>query len=253
MLSTKPILEKRVPGESLPSMDYRARLVHAEGQTRIVLVQAFQAERCLGSALGEAPSAEEAEDRALHRLQSRFLAAQPPKADLMPSLPSTAMPPSSVPMAVPAAKVAPGEGEAPPMAPDAADPEDWSADLGQLDRLLRQLGWGRQQESTYLQRLLGLPSRSRITRYADLLWLRQALEALPAGSQPESAALPLRRADLLEQCDGLLQQLGWTTERARQSLETQFAVTSRQLLSEEQLLAFNLLLESELIHRPPDA
>jgi hypothetical protein len=109
------------------------------------------------------------------------------------------------------------------------------------------LGWGRDEETLYVQRLLGHPGRSRLTRYADLMVLRQALEALPPGSAPDTAPLPLLRSDLLGQCDALLAHLGWTTERARQCLEGHFAVSSRQRLSDDQLLAFNLLLEGELM------
>ncbi|MFN9630756.1 MAG: hypothetical protein ACK59A_11085 [Cyanobacteriota bacterium] len=128
-----------------------------------------------------------------------------------------------------------------------ADPDDWSADLNQLDQLLGSLGWGREEERIYLQRLFGQPSRGKLTRYADLMVLRRALEALPPGSEPHTALLPLPRAELLSQSDDLLARLGWPTERARQWLEQQFAVTSRQRLSDEELLAFNLLLEGELL------
>jgi two-component system sensor histidine kinase KdpD len=40
-------------------MEFRARLVHADAQRRVVLVKAFAGERCLGSALGEAANAED--------------------------------------------------------------------------------------------------------------------------------------------------------------------------------------------------
>jgi hypothetical protein len=121
----------------------------------------------------------------------------------------------------------------------------------QLDRLLRNLGWGREEERVYLQRLFGQPNRSRLTRYADLMVLQRALEALPPGSEPGSAPLPLLRSDLLAQCDALLVRLGWTTDRARHALEQHFAVNSRQRLSDQQLLAFNLLLEAELLEPSP--
>lgn len=98
-----------------------------------------------------------------------------------------------------------------------------------------------------MQRLFGHPSRTRLTRYADLMLLRRALEGISPGTKAQGAPLPLRRSELLEQCDGLLSQLGWTTLQARQSLEQHFAVVSRQHLSDEQLLAFNLLLESEVL------
>jgi len=222
-------------------MNFRVRLVHADGQQRIVVVQAFEGERCLGSALGEASSAEEAEDRAMERLLQRLRIPQPPAP---PAVVAQA-PPTPAPIPRSPADVVVEPPEAP------VDPEDWSADLTQLDRLLRNLGWGREEERIYLQRLFGQPNRSRLTRYADLMVLRRALEALPPGSQPGSAPLPLLRSDLLAQCDGLLVRLGWTTERARQALEQHFAVSSRQRLSEEQLLAFNLLLEGEILEPSP--
>jgi len=224
----------------------------------VVLVQAFEADRCVGSALGEAANAEDAEDRALERLRNRLqgnrspsLTPLPPKSSKTPSPPvspstpgplSSASPSDPSPPSPPVPAAAPAEVPGP-----AADPEDWGADLTEVDRLLRNLGWGREEERIFMERLLGYPSRSRLTRYADLMLLRRALEALPAGCEPGHATIPLRRSDLLAQCDGLLDRLGWTTDRARQCLEQHFAVTSRQHLPDEQLLAFNLLLEGELL------
>jgi hypothetical protein len=251
-------------------MEFRARLVHAEPQRRVVQVRAFAGERCLGSALGEAANAEEAEDRARERLRQRLRSSsgEPPgpppspvpftgpamaaeSASIAPPL-SIAPPVSMAPPPIEEgsetldpSRIVPGDANEPREPPP--DPEDWSADLAQLDRLLAALGWGRDQERVYVQRLFGHPSRSRLTRYADLMVLRRALEALTPGTPPDTAPLPLLRADLLAQCDDLLARLGWTTERARQCLEGEFGVTSRMRLSDEQLLAFNLLLESELL------
>jgi hypothetical protein len=231
-------------------MDFRVRLVHADPNQRVVLVEAFEGDRLAGSALGEASSAEEAEDRARGRLQQHLQPPQPrpPTPGPPPSLSPTADVPESRADAAPPAPHLPAHPrsrEEPQNAPE--DPEDWSADLAQLDLLLRQLGWGKEEERVVLQRLFGHPNRSRLTRYGDLLLLRRALEALSPGAQPASAPLPMRRSDLLSQCDGLLQRLGWSTDQARQALEYQFAASSRQHLSDEQLLAFNLLLEGELL------
>jgi len=256
-------------------MEYRARLVHADATGRVVLVRAFEGERCLGSALGEASSAEEAEDRAQERLRRRLRrpdaqAAEPSRSPVSPAAPreaAAADPPSPPSEPVGSASPpgdrtpAPTEGglsperesplQPPEPAPEpeaaASEPEDWSADLLRLDALLSALGWGREQERVYLQRLFGQASRSRLTRYADLMVLRRALEAVPPGCPPETAPLPILRRDLLAQCDDLLGRLSWPTERARQWLEAHFAVSSRQRLSDDQLLAFNLLLEGELL------
>ena len=233
-------------------MDLRVRLVHADPSQRVVLVEAFEGDRFVGSALGEAASAEEAEDRARGRLHQHLQPRQPGPARSGPPVPASRPPvedaaesrPDLSP-AVPPSPSSTRSGEEPQKAPE--DPEDWSSDLAQLDLLLRQLGWGKEEERVVLQRLFGHPNRSRLTRYGDLLLFRRALEALSPGSEPASAPLPMSRSDLLSQCDGLMQRLGWSTDQARRALEQHFSASSRQHLSDEQLLAFNLLLEGELL------
>ena len=291
------------------SMEVRVQLVHADAQVRVVHVSAYAGEQLLGSALGEAPDAEAAEDRALQRLMARLAAAPPPGAAIGPAVAATPVqvPPASA-AAVPAPIAAknlsgpaaaasasatphqpqpesaargstehpaapPGEATssppnpitappepaaAEPTAPEPAppsttpaeppaDPEDWSSELLHLDRELQRLQWGRAEEEVYLQRAFGHPSRNRLTSYADLLAYLRAIEALGTPADPATAAVPMRRQDLLSQCDALLRQLGWPRERARQFLESQLQVSSRQQLSDQDLLQFNLLLEGELL------
>lgn len=137
---------------------------------------------------------------------------------------------------------APAAAEAEPL----ADPDDWSEELAELERLLRQLGWEREQESIYLQRAFGHPSRSRLIRYADLLAYLAALRQLQPGVDPAQAALPLRRSDLLLRSDGLLARLGWGAAEGRALLEREFNLASRQQLSDDDLLRFNALLAQQL-------
>ncbi|MCX5948011.1 MAG: hypothetical protein NTY67_07455 [Cyanobacteria bacterium] len=127
------------------------------------------------------------------------------------------------------------------------DPEDWSSDLAALDLQLRRLGWEREREATYLQRAFGHPSRNRLTNYSDLRAYLHALERMPAGSEPASVPVPLRRSELLSQCDALLAQLGWNADMGRSFLERELQAESRQQLNDQQLLHFNMLLESELL------
>jgi len=287
-------------------MEVRVQLVHADGQVRVVHVSAYAGEQLLGSALGEAPDAEAAEDRALQRLMARLAATPPPGAAIGPAVAATPVqvPPAN-PAAIPAPIAAknesapaaaasasatshqpqpesaakaptehpaapPGEATSSPPAPIAAppepavaaaatapapepaaeppaDPEDWSSELLHLDRELQRLQWGRAEEEVYLQRAFGHPSRNRLTSYADLLAYLRAIEALGSPADSATAAVPMRRQDLLSQCDALLRQLGWPRERARQFLENQLQVSSRQQLSDQDLLQFNLLLEGELL------
>ena len=252
-------------------MELQARLVHAEPGSRVVRVSAREGERCLGSALGEAADAEQAEERALTRLLARLGSASPapPKrhesaAGPTPTTPTTQAPPKPEPKPEPEPEPKPepesgsGSGSGPPMAETAsaqeppADPEDWSDELARIDLQLQRLGWSREKEGTYLERAFGHPSRSRLTSWADLKDFLRALEGFAPGLDPASAPVPLRRAELLRQCDLLLAQLGWSTAQARSFLAQELAVSSRSLLSDEQLLAFNLLLESELLRNGAD-
>jgi hypothetical protein len=280
-------------------MQLQARLVHAEPGSRVVEVSAHHQGQLLGSALGEAATAEAAEDRALSRLQQRLgsqpaispdtmaqpsgkpgpkaaaaarpqpiaqtgaapgseaaaIAAEPPSSRPVPPDPlpvpvPTAEPITAEPMTaepVAAEPVAAEPVTAEPVAEPPPDPDDWSSELAQLDLELRRIGWQREQEGPYLERAFGHPSRSRLTSYSDLLAYLQALQNLPPGSDPTTAAIPLRRRDLLSQCDQLLGQLGWSAAQGRQFLERHFQLSSRQQLSDSQLLQFNMLLEGELI------
>ncbi len=230
-------------------MQLQARLVHAEPGRRVVELSAHQNGLLLGSALGEGTTAEDAEDRALARLQRRLGQSAPHQA-AEPAQPAEAEQPQLELPSLPKAPTPASEATAVPIQTieePAPDPEDWSGELTQLDLQLRRLGWQREQESAYLERAFGHPSRSRLTTYGDLLAYLQALQGLEPGCDPARAAVPLRRKDLLEQCDALLGQLHWDAAQGRQFLERHFQLSSRQQLSDPQLLQFNMLLESELI------
>ena len=131
-----------------------------------------------------------------------------------------------------------------------ADPEDWSDELAALELQLQRLGWQREQESVYLQRAFGHPSRSRLTSYGDLVAYLAAVRQFQAPADPASVAVPLRRVDLLAQSDQLLSQLGWDAARGREALESHFQRSSRQQLNDDDLLRFNMILEGELITGP---
>ena len=63
--------------------------------------------------------------------------------------------------------------------------------------------------------------------------------------------MPLRRSDLIQQGDAMLATLNWSPQQARVYLQGQLQASSRQQLSDEQLLQFNMLLEEQLLHLKP--
>ena len=129
------------------------------------------------------------------------------------------------------------------------DPEDWSEELTSIDLELKRIGWGREQEQQYLERAFGHASRHRLTRYADLVAYLRQLRQLQQGDQPEQSSVPIRRSDLITQGDAMLKQLNWSGDQARTFLNQHLQANSRQQLSDEQLLQFNMLLEEQTLQR----
>ena len=112
---------------------------------------------------------------------------------------------------------------------------------------LQRIGWDRDKERIYLERAFGNGSRHRLTRFNDLVAYLKRLRDLPPGSDPHQTSVPLRRSDLVKQSDEILQRLNWQQEQAREFLNQNFQATSRQQLTDEQLLTFNMLLEEQLV------
>lgn len=233
----------------LGELQLNVQLLHAEPGSRVVLVQISRAGQVIEAALGEAATAEAAEDRARQRLGEHLPVAAPPTASAPTPVPISSSPPQVQPKPQAERPAAPSPPPAQAIEEPPADPEDWSSELAKLDLQLQRLGWNREREAVYLERVFGHPNRNRLTSYGDLLAYLQALEGFADGSEPASAPPPLRRKELLNQCEELLSKLQWDPSQGRAFLEEHFALASRQLLSDSQLLQFNMLLESEWLAR----
>lgn len=227
-------------------MHTQARLCHIDAQRCVVEVVLMGAEGVIASALGQGADAECAEDRALSRLQQRLAASSAlPATAPAPSAPPP-RPESSAPASVPSATAESAPAPEPPSeAP--TDPEDWSDELAAIDLELQRLGWERDQECIYLERAFGHGSRHRLTRYSDLVAFLKRLRSFEPGISAEQAPVPLRRSDLIGQGDQMLQTLRWSSAQAREFLQLHLQASSRQQLSDEQLLQFNMLLEEQLL------
>nr|WP_038548334.1 hypothetical protein [Synechococcus sp. KORDI-100] len=254
-------------------MQIRAELCHVDTLRCIVRIEAWQGNQLLGSALGEAQTSEEAETRGLERLMRRIAPSQPEAvpAKAVPaeavsqeavsqeaSADSTEQPTTSPERAAASEKphkpskpeplAATGEVQQPPTAdpPSEAptDPEDWSEELAAIDLEVQRIGWDRDRERIYLERAFGHASRHRLTRYSDLVGFLRQLRAMQPGESPETAAVPLRRSDLLSQGDEMIRTMGWSSAQARDCLQKELGATSRQQLSDQQLMQFNMILEN---------
>ena len=248
-------------------MQIRAELCHVDTLRCIVRVEAWLDGSLQGSALGEAATAEEAEERALRRLNSRLGSTEAPQQPLNSARPEAPQVDEPTPKQVPVERPRKIEQTQPSSAPPTpaiqeevpatpadnapsetpTDPDDWSDELTAIDMEIRRIGWSREQEQEYLTRAFGLGSRHKLTRYADLVAYLRQLKLIQANDDASTAPAPIRRGDLLQQGDAMLKQLGWSSDQARTFLQQQLGATSRQQLSDEQLLQFNMLLEEQTL------
>lgn len=228
---------------------WRVRLVHAEPGARVVEAICEEGGQLLAMAFGEATTAEVAEDQARRRAAQVLLEPHP-----APALPP---PEEAEPEKAEQPTISPRPATPPPqpspLGPGASEPEDWSEDLAVVEVQLQRLGWDRNQESVYLERSFGHMERSNITRYQDLRLYIDALQTLSPPADPCTAPLPGEpeppppSRQLLMQTNGtLLGRLGWTTQQGRDFLKRHFGHTSRQSLSDEQMMQFNQQLEALL-------
>ena len=267
-------------------MNRRVEIGHNDSNPCVVRVSCAEGELDLGSAVGEAADAEHAEDRARERLMARRqktkaasgrkqpdLAVNPTQKEEMgeaKQLKAAINPeknkrkqseplPLSIqqnqeterkeianPIANPIAAAIAEPSEAP------TDPDDWSEELTAIDLQLKRIGWTREHEKIFLERAYGNGSRHKLTRYSDLVSYLNKLNGLEVGAAADSVPTPLRRSALITQGDDMLTTLKWDQERAKTFLQSKLGATSRQQLSDEQLLDFNILLEEQLIVKLPN-
>ena len=214
-------------------------VLHADAEKVVVRVSCINA-GVVAAALGEAAGAEEAEDRALARLQQRL--AQAPRQSQIPA-PVQRINPEPITQPIP-------EPVNEPIQEPIQEPEDWSDELTAVELELQRLGWDRHQEGIYLERAFALASRNRLVNYADLVIYLKALRTLEPPCSAATAAIPLLRAAMLKASDQLLGQLQWGADQGRSFLAEHFGHSSRLQLSDDQLQQFNGLLQKQLQQEP---
>lgn len=222
-------------------------VLHADAEKVVVRVSCINA-GVVAAALGEAAGAEEAEDRALARLQQRL--AQAPRQSQIPApVQRINQEPISQPFQE-ATKEAITEPVNEQIQEPIQEPEDWSDELTAVELELQRLGWDRHQEGIYLERAFALASRNRLVNYADLVIYLKALRTLEPPCSAATAAIPLLRAAMLKASDQLLGQLAWGADQGRSFLAEHFGHSSRLQLSDDQLQQFNGLLQKQLQQEP---
>ncbi len=239
-------------------MNFQSELCHIEDKRVVVRVTAWNGNTLIESSLGEAGTAEVAEDRAIERLKKRLGLISKNTEGTQPEIKMSTNQSGINTSKVPVRQVKKSD----PLEHATEDkkenkkgeeistnkvPVDWSDELAEIDFEINRIGWDRSQEIIYLKRCLGYSNRNKIINYTELKLFISLLKNIEQGIEPTKAIIPDQRTKLMNQCDQLLTELGWDTEQAISELESQMKVKSRTILSDEDLLKFNMHLEQNII------
>ena len=188
-------------------IQFQVRLVHAESGNRVVEVRALRGSTPLGSALGEAANAEEAEQRALDRLLSRLGPLEELSASNTP-IPAETSPPADPPLNLSAHPPAHPPVSAPVTPPTAEAPAS-----GQGPRL---------PSAPVLRAATNSPPRAG------------PATTTPAAPPPAAADPPAEPEDWsseLARLDLELRRLGWSREQEGEYLQRAFSHPSRSRIT----------------------
>ncbi len=248
-------------------MRIQSELCHINSTVFVVRVTAWEAETELGSALGQGPNAEAAEDSGIARLIDRLAKLREVNTNNKVDKRS----PNGVigehrkkfPQQIAVGSKEPKQQitNQPNKNLDSNEKEnenllkvplDWSNELSAIDTEIARLGWDKSKENQFLEKKLGVRGRHQITKYSDILSLLEDLKST------NNSALDLNQHDnnirgkLIKDSNKYLQALKWNPEEGRIFLSQHMNVSSRQNLSNENLDKFNKLLEKELSKIKPN-
>ena len=204
-------------------MRIKSKLCHLSEYKVIVQVTGWVNEQNVGSALAEGTSVEDAEDKAISRLNKRInfkannINIQPINEDII-NKPITVDLPINKPVNT------------------NSEPIDWSIELAAIDCEIERLKWSRDDEINFLEKNLGYKSRNKITNYNDITKYLNLLKKI--NLQDYSMVVKNNINDLIKESDFLLRDLSWDHIKGREYLQKEFNVSTRKELSEEQLIAF---------------
>jgi hypothetical protein len=202
-----------------PPIQFQVRLVHAESGNRVVEVRALRGSTPLGSALGEAANAEEAEQRALDRLLSRLGPLEEPPAANTPipaPIPAGADPPLPLPAHPPAHRPVPAPVPTPmptPVTPPVTPPAAEAPASEPVPKL---------PPAPVPRPPASVPARPGPAAHAPAAAPTAAADP-PA--DPEDWSSELARLDLE------LRRLGWSREQEGEYLQRAFGHPSRSRLT----------------------
>ena len=222
-------------------MRIESKLCHISENKSVVQVNGWLNDRNLGSALAEGPTVEEAEDKAISRLNKRINAVINDEAGINTNNEHKGKSPLRIELPN-SEKIELPKREKVEDININHEPSDWSRELTAIDAEIERLKWSRDDEINYLEKTLGYNNRNKITNYTDIVQYLSLLKKIDILNPLEVVNGNLNT--LIEESDIILRDLSWDNKKGREYLQKEFNVSTRKELNEEQLISFVSMLRS---------
>ena len=211
-------------------MRIESNLCHISENRAIVQVTGWINDKNQGSALAEGATVEDAEDKAISRLNKRINIVINNETKINSIIEDKVKLPLKIELSKSEKKNIINE------------PSDWSNELTAIDSEIERLKWSREDEIKFLEKNLGYNSRNKITNYNDIVKYVNLLKNI--NSPMQSMLNNTNINTLIEESDNILKDLSWDHLQGREYLQKEFNVSTRKELSEQQLIAFVEKLKS---------
>ena len=225
-------------------MKYQTEICHINDTKVVVRANGWDGDLFVGSALGESKSAEEAEERAIDRLKNRYT-NQPNnrKHNKITSMETAKQ--------IRGEDVEKTENESRKTKPNTNEKKevqtlDWTEELLSLDLECKRIGWNKDKERVYLNKVFGYNSRNKITDISKLKLIIELLKEIDPGTNPEEIEFNETSEILIRESDIIIQQLGWDNKKARVFLKELLGANSRKEITIEELKSFIKELKKKL-------
>ena len=224
-------------------MRIESNLCHISEHKAIVRVKGWIGNKTLGSALGEGPTVESAENNAIFRLNQRISDSknnnEPNHLNDIDNIRINSIDNRKENINL-SDKNSTNNNSSKQIKSDNLNqdkqPSDWSSELTEINEEIRRLKWSRDEETKFLEKHFGYNNRYKITTYNEL---KKYLKELKSIQLNQSDSLTVNsNENLIAVSDKILKELTWDHQRGREYLQNEFNVTSRHDLNHEQLVNF---------------
>ncbi len=211
-------------------MRIESKLCEISDNKVIVQVNGYENDKSLGSALAEGKTVEEAEDKAIFRLNKRLNTSNNQDFNSKSNTSINNINNNKVETINIEDKKFDN------------DPNDWSQELTAIDSEIERLNWDRDKENEFLEITFGYNNRNKITNYKELLTYLNILKMKE--NNTISSAISTNINDLINESELILKELSWDYKKGREYLQKEYNVSTRKELDEKQLISFVASLRS---------